>query len=291
MSLHKYNTMQPYNEGIDTDIFCENNRPFGNACRFNRSNVVKYLISKGVDMTSQKYYGFCWSCKNGHKEIVQLLIDNGINVNARKSLGLSLAVENNRLEIVNLLLEQGANPNGHKLFDEYDSYPVIKSSNDGYMDILKSLISYGANIDIEKGLILTNVCKFGDFALAKTIIEKNIDPTSHNSWAITQACLSGNLELVKYLKSCGLDIYNRDGLCIVYACASGNLDLVKYVNEFIPFSDSNEKAIIKVVEKGYYNIFDYIIKKNIDIANIKSRITQNATENNRNDFLELINSK
>ena len=93
-----------YLETLGGNIYCEDNRPFGNACRFNQLNVVKYLVSRKVNISSQDYYGYCWGCKNGNVEIVEFLLNNCTGVLIKNNYCISLAVKSNNLSLVNLLL-------------------------------------------------------------------------------------------------------------------------------------------------------------------------------------------
>ena len=259
-----------YLETVGGNIFCEDNRPFGNACKFNQVDVVKYFISKKVNITSQDFYGYCWSCKNGNMEIVKCLLDAYSDIICVKNPHcLCLAVKNNNLPLVNLLLSYKTDPDVSGLYLFPNSFPVLCSSKEGYIDILHCLIDNGANVTINNGEVLSNVCAKGDLTLVKIIISKGVNPLSNNSWCISKACLSGNLELVQYLYELGANIHNRDGMCMVYACASGNVELVKYIHQYMPLTVLEGKGLLKAIKNNNLDILSYAHNQHIDLKNIK----------------------
>ena len=80
-------------------------------------DIVKFLLSKGVDMEAEDSdYATAleWASYKGHVLVVEALLDKGANINHRdkeKQTPLHYAVGNNKLPTVKILIERGANKN------------------------------------------------------------------------------------------------------------------------------------------------------------------------------------
>ena len=85
----------------------------------------------------------------------------------------------------------------HPKFDKNIALPY--ASFCGYLEIVKYLVSVGADIHTE------------------------YDKAVHN------ACVKGHLDIVKYLVSVGADIHILDGRALRAASLFGHLDIVKYL--------------------------------------------------------------
>jgi hypothetical protein len=77
--------------------------------------------------------------------------------------------------------------------------PILTASRLGYLEILKYLVSIGADV------------------------------RSGNDFAFILAASNGHLEVVKYLVSLGADIHRHDNYAIISASSNGHLEVVKYL--------------------------------------------------------------
>ncbi|XP_038196179.1 ankyrin repeat and SOCS box protein 1 [Arvicola amphibius] len=88
----------------------------------------------------------------GHGNCVDFLIRKGAEVDlvdVKGQTALYVAVVNGHLESTEILLEAGADPNGSR---HHRSTPVYHASRVGRDDILKALIRYGADVDVNPHL-------------------------------------------------------------------------------------------------------------------------------------------
>ncbi|KAL1770846.1 ankyrin repeat and SOCS box protein 1 [Sigmodon hispidus] len=88
----------------------------------------------------------------GHGNCVDFLIRKGAEVDlvdVKGQTALYVAVVNGHLESTKILLEAGADPNGSR---HHRSTPVYHASRVGRDDILKALIRYGADVDVNHQL-------------------------------------------------------------------------------------------------------------------------------------------
>ncbi|XP_006866850.1 PREDICTED: ankyrin repeat and SOCS box protein 1 [Chrysochloris asiatica] len=88
----------------------------------------------------------------GHGDCVDFLIRKGAEVDlvdVKGQTALYVAVVNGHLESAQILLEAGADPNGSR---HHRSSPVYHASRVGRADILRALIRYGADVDVNHQL-------------------------------------------------------------------------------------------------------------------------------------------
>lgn len=84
------------------------------------------------------------AAQNGHTEMISLLLQHGADVNAAGCTvsPLSMAVQGGYLETCRVLLKNGADPNIH------ECSPLILAASDEYSDLVKLLLTNGANLDL-----------------------------------------------------------------------------------------------------------------------------------------------
>ncbi|XP_043930987.1 ankyrin repeat and SOCS box protein 1 isoform X1 [Protopterus annectens] len=88
----------------------------------------------------------------GHGDCVNFLIQKGADVDlvdVKGQTALYVAVVNGHLDCVHILLEAGADPSGSR---HHRSTPVYHSCRVGRADILKELIKYNADVDVDHQL-------------------------------------------------------------------------------------------------------------------------------------------
>ncbi len=76
------------------------------ACEVGNLEIVKLMITKGVDV-SNGYY-LTWAAGYGNTSVVKFLIENGADIHCDKDWALRWAVVNNHYETVVCLVEKGA---------------------------------------------------------------------------------------------------------------------------------------------------------------------------------------
>lgn len=129
-----------------------------------RLDVVKSFFhddgSLNAEATkTQMQLGFSWACGCGRTNVVEFLLEKGIDVNARPQgeTGLHWAAYGGQLAIVTLLLERKALLDIKD--DSYDSTPLgwalygwghpPETNGGGYYEIVALLVAAGANVESE----------------------------------------------------------------------------------------------------------------------------------------------
>ena len=82
------------------DVTTDNNYPIRCASRKGNIEMMKYLISKGADITAKKHYAVRYASRYGHLNVVKLLVKHGSNISDKDNYALRLASMNGHYEVV-----------------------------------------------------------------------------------------------------------------------------------------------------------------------------------------------
>lgn len=117
---------------------------------------------------------------------------------------------------------------------------LVKACDEGYLNILKKLINYGADI---------NVC------------------TAYQN-LLTRASVKGYIKIVKYLvEEQKFDIHYNDDNCLRVASKEGKFEIVKYlVSCGADIHARNEESLIDSSACGYFNVSIFLIENGANIA-------------------------
>lgn len=203
----------------------DNDRALGNASRFGRTNVVKFLLETvGADPTAQDHYGFLYACKNGHNEVIKLFIEKDVDPNYNDHMSITVSAENGHASTVELLLKNKAT------WGDYEESIVIYCCTNGSLDILKICKSYGMDcgpfLGEEDHHILA--ASNGYFDIVFFLIDEGYNANINDDKILDWACLHGNIEAIDKLESItSLDWKNRTGLALIWATKNNHFKVVK----------------------------------------------------------------
>ena len=209
--------------------------------------VVKLLIKNGAKIQEKASFfrppSLFDACRHNLFDIAKLLIERGVDVNALDRYHVSplLAAIDSRynynngfVNIVNLLLEHGANPNISGYIEEYT--PLIKASEFGHIGVVKLLLKYNADVNIQAidgrtALIVASA--LGHFEIVKELVKYGADihikikETNLNAYTIAK--LHGHKKIVKFLtKKYGANEIIQDIDVLDLNRDKGKIILLKY---------------------------------------------------------------
>ena len=124
----------------------------------------KWMVSKGIDITTDDSYTICWASRCGHLDVVKYLVSKGADVTAWDNFAVCLASKYGHLDVVKYLVSKGADVTAR------DNAAVRLASDHGHLDVVKFLVSQGADV------------------------------SAADNYAIRWASMHGHLDIVKYLK-------------------------------------------------------------------------------------------
>ncbi|XP_064407428.1 protein phosphatase 1 regulatory subunit 12A-like [Halichondria panicea] len=202
-----------------------------------------------------------------------------LDLDAQKKLARDLwqAVDNNDVTKVRSLLGQGADPN-HQLYwsDEWaDDPPLHRACWEGYLEIVKTLVTHGARTDKGDGRYNRTPLHWACMGVYKEVVQYLIeevgcstDVRDHfNSTPLHYACRGGSKYLVQYLVEelkMNVDVRNRWGQTpLHYACVEGHIQLVKYLVEELKWdvdvtANAGRTPLDMAVRWGKTEVADYL---------------------------------
>lgn len=167
----------------------------------------------------------------GNLEDVKLLILKGaVDVNTKDKLGstaLINASSEGHLEIVKFLVSKGADLN---IKNKYGYTALMKAANEGHLEVVKFLVKSGADVNIKD--------KSGDTALHNAIdlfmetLKVSTYKGKETKSATLNEAIKKHTDIAKFLIDNGADVNakNDNGdTVLIKASNSGNLDIVKYL--------------------------------------------------------------
>jgi ankyrin repeat protein len=211
------------------------------ACHHACIDSIHYLISQGADINDSQNSAHVTplliACYNNALDIVKTLIAYGADPSKPNIHGwtpLHIACTNGKYNIAYELIASQARVNSHTVMN--DASPLLIACQEGYLDIVRLLISHGADIHKKttNGVSpLFMACQEGHIYIVDELIQAgayvNICHKNGSSPLIT-ACSKGHLPIVQKLIShyAYINEQNIDGTSALFiACQNGHIDTVK----------------------------------------------------------------
>ncbi|KAJ7879081.1 ankyrin repeat-containing domain protein [Mycena olivaceomarginata] len=180
------------------------------ACKNGDIESVRLLLANGADVNAQggKYVNALSAARqSGSEKIVQLLLENGADVNA----GLPLYTLSHRdTQITRLLLENGAEDTRDRRHES--------ASRFGYVDLVRSLLASGGNVNEEggaSGTALRAASQHGRPEIARLLLGNSAHVNAQGGpegRALHDAIYAGHIETVRLLVENGADVNAQDRL-------------------------------------------------------------------------------
>lgn len=168
-------------------------------------NILNILLDNGVDINPKvKIHPIIGAIKNSHLKMIQHVLSKGAIINSDGSnicLYFAIIVENEQIVEELLKTKQfDINSEIKVPFESESTYALHLSAERGSVNILKCLISYGANLNLTRPNGATALCK---------------------------ACQSDQVEVVKFLIDSGADvrISLNDGTSPLHYAASHSSEI------------------------------------------------------------------
>ncbi len=163
---------------------------------------------------------------------IKMLIKNGANIDVIDNRGLTALVgasTNGKLEVVKYLISQGADINIRtKAKNNNDFTALIMASGGGHLEVVKFLVANGANVN---------------------------DKTKGGGTALMAASANGHLSVIKFLISKGANINaktNDGGTALIMASAYGHIEVMNYLIENgadVSAKDDSGKTALEYLNK------------------------------------------
>ncbi|KAL8599950.1 hypothetical protein ACOMHN_050252 [Nucella lapillus] len=193
------------------------------AASLNHTEVVKFLVDRGARINRRdkdNYTPLLLAVTYGHVETVELLLQKGADYTAVDKYDktvIYLAAEENKLAVLEKLLSYPPLKKLINVNDQYDASPLHIGAQQGYLDIVKSLLKHGADIDCKNEEEQTPVhlaAKFGRTNIVREIVhmDKTVlhDEDDNSNTALHLAAQYGHNKVAAVLLELGADVSARN---------------------------------------------------------------------------------
>ncbi|XP_019763189.1 ankyrin repeat and KH domain-containing protein 1 isoform X1 [Dendroctonus ponderosae] len=237
-------------------------------------DLAMLLIERGAnieEVNDEGYTPLMEAAREGHEEMVHLLLGQGANINAQtdetQETALTLACCGGFTEVSDILLKGGAD------IELGASTPLMESSQEGHLELVRFLLEYGANVNAvtqTNDTALTYACENGHTDVAELLIQYGADIEHESEGGRTplmKACRAGHLCTVKFLIDKGANprkqTTNNDHTPLSLACAGGHLPVVQLLLE--NNADPNHKLkdnstmLIEASKGGHANVVQLLL--------------------------------
>jgi ankyrin repeat protein len=121
----------------------------------------------------------------------------------------------------------------------------------GNVDLVKLLVKYGANLQIEGGSCIIEASMQGHIELLKYLIEQGVNIHEYDEIPLRYAITSGHLHIVKILLDSGANLHILDDRPLINAILSGRISLVKLLLHYgANPSAQNHRGLWYALQKG-----------------------------------------
>jgi ankyrin repeat protein len=165
------------------------------------------------------------------------------------------ASENGYLDIVKILIKYGAD------VQAYNNYAVIWASINYHLDVVEYLIDHGADIHTGNDFLLRNAAFYGHLDVVKYLIAHGADIHAQDDHALRLASQHCHLPVVEYLLSHGANVHGYNDRALSLASENGHLAIVEcLIKHGVDIHANNDWALRLSSEKYHLDIIKCLIK-------------------------------
>lgn len=257
---------------------------------FGRTEIIKYLWTKGVDILQlkSKLLPIHEACEYGNLEIIKFICENiddkvllmrYIKYNGNRGNSLHLACQGGHNDVVKYIL---SNKLALKLINESDNEsrtPLICACENGSLECVKALVQFGNvqfNNSHRKKLPLIEAAANGHSDVVQYLLkQKACDINAKNSsklTAIEAAIINGRSDVVEILiKNGAIENFNETeiGNLFLDACGTFNIDVVKFLDKIlnVPYKKMGEIFMKQACKIENKELIEFLLDKKCEFTN------------------------
>lgn len=259
--LLESSVVEPQNYQMNLLEICVEQKPLTIVSNYNQSLIKKRIVMMNKKKSNgHSYWKYAFIAPT--LMVTLLLLNQPFSIQAQDKVESTFMNEDGEYENDN----------------ENDRFPLLQAAWTGNYDLVKKLVSDGANVNQlqeGEGTALVLAIRQEEFKIAKFLLEKGADPnlgSSSDGHPLWLAARKGDIELVRLLVKQGADVntkFHGDGSALIQACKMGNLEMAKVLVELK--ADVNMEVqgdgnpLIMAAKGGYLEIMDYLVGLGADV--------------------------
>ncbi len=257
---------------------------------------VKLALERPIDSSVEYNYAFIIASEKGYTEIVKLLLKHPkVNPSINNNYAILLASQNEHLDVVKLLLQDKRVR--RKLSDE--KIKKYENQTKGLNESIRDLMKPKSEEEILKSLdnlslveLLKKSCQSGYVSGVKLALERGVDPSINDNFAIEYASKNGHLEIVKLLlQDERVDPSDHNNYAIRLALQNGHTEIVKLLlqdKRVDPSVDNN--YVIRIASlNGYVEIVKLLLQDERVDPSVDNNLTiEFASQNGHTEIVKLL---
>lgn len=230
------------------------------------TEIIRLLLSAGADihiMNKDRNTALMNSCYFGNYEAAKLLIQHGSELNTKNNQGLSplmIAGQHGHIDMVKLLILSGAD---YKETDIDNQDVLVLASRYGHIEVVKFLLKMKEKLNLDTSLLKAATNGYQD--IVKILISAGANVNSITKFGRTPlmlAAFNGHTETVNVLLEAEAKInladFNRQ-TALMWASRNGHIQvthllLEKGANVNIQSMKENKTALIEACKNGHLEI-------------------------------------
>eukprot|EP01112_Ceratiomyxa_fruticulosa_P011415 TRINITY_DN3095_c0_g1_i1.p1 TRINITY_DN3095_c0_g1~~TRINITY_DN3095_c0_g1_i1.p1 ORF type:complete len:883 (+),score=188.59 TRINITY_DN3095_c0_g1_i1:158-2806(+) len=263
--------------------------------------TIQTLLDLGASLqlnTNQGNSPLYIACERGNLQIVKELITRGADMHGHKyqqhyQTPLMIAVIRNHIHIVKYLLDNGCEDLEYG--DKNYCTPLFIASQNGLIEMMETLIQYGANVDArntnDSSPIFGAVGK-NQMEAVKTLLKHKADINLTNNRYYNALFIAVNFayfEMIEFLIDAGIDMECRDGsnyTPLMSASYANHVKIVKILVEKGANPNASNSlgysSLILAIQKKNLNVVDLLLESpKLDINKLTETITLFGQTNKR----------
>ena len=224
---------------------------------------------------------FIQACYDEELDLIEEYIEEDLNIAKKFPTGLELLCQKNNIEIIRFLVSRD-----YIDLQNENKSALIVSCFYGHLDLVKYLISVGANPIETNNFPITFASRGGHIDIVKYLTLLGADPYVDNNINLCAAITSNNPFVIKFFIMFGCDPSSNNDLLMGIYCQYGNLDMVGFLHRF--GVALNYQQLFLATTNNHIDIMEYLIVNGVNIREENDSVVLVAIKFDRLNALKLL---